>query len=615
MKCKCGKNAVKDGLCRKHWIESKEAVFLDNSNRDNIGILEWAKFMLPEYTPNSTPDIHRDISMLILELWDPIYTNRQLRQRNIISYRGSAKSTLVNMIISIYLLCHNGMKMKIKGIDGTVKEVLIDERFIVIASETGISAEDFTVRIRDELTTNEMLRYFYGLKIEDAIEADTGQWTRRAFKFNKCFLMGVGIGQQIRGKIKGAYRITTFLADDLYSENNIKTFESRRNVRYWFNNSAINSIDDLRGKAVVLGTILHEDTILVDNKNSKNWKTVEFPLMPIKNFEKFIKEHLDIDYQRSECRLPFEEEQEEFIRIKKQKEYYEKVENSFDWGLAWKDRTNLFTIALKFQELVEKRMVSSMYQEYFHVIVSETEKKFKKEYFQYMDGISFIRKYGLNWLLIEDENKTDTEKRFQYVSVNVELGIDIGSGSIDGDDTSIAVVAVAPNRKHYVLDVKYGKLRMRDIEVNSVKITGLFDEIIRLAIEYCPYKIKIGYAGDEKGYISLIRQYLEEANIYCMVIGRPQTRQDGNKYERIARTLLHLYESRLVYHKRGMDKLEFQLEMLGKAKEDDLADALEVAVYHATVPMLLTIEQFEPQKTYRRPFSKMINQNYDWRTN
>ena len=106
MKCKCGKNAVKDGLCRKHWIESKETVFLDNSNRDNIGILEWAKFMLPEYTPNSTPDIHRDISMLILELWDPIYTNRQLRQRNIISYRGSAKSTLVNMIISIYLLCH-----------------------------------------------------------------------------------------------------------------------------------------------------------------------------------------------------------------------------------------------------------------------------------------------------------------------------------------------------------------------------------------------------------------------------------------------------------------------------------------------------------------------------
>lgn len=610
MNCKCGKQSIKEeeGIfyCRKHWIEYKESIFLDNTDMHNLGIVQWSRYLLSEYTSNLTPEIHKEILMLIMELFDPIYQNRHHRMRNIISFRGSAKSSLVNMILPSYLITHNGCKMKIRGINGEIKEVTIDERFIVIASETGSSAEDFVVRIRDELSSNQMLKYFYGGQIEDALDADDGQWTRRAFKYNKCFIMGAGVGQQIRGKIKGAYRITTLLVDDLYSENNTKTIEARKNVRKWFYNAAINTIDDIKGKAVVVGTILHEDTIIIDNKKSKKWKTVEFPVMPLNRFQDFIKQHLTINPLRAECSLPLDNEEDEYKRITGQEQYFKRVQEQEDWGLVWADRINLYSLALKYQELVEKRETSSMYQEYFHVVIGESEKKFRKEYFKYYSNVEYMQKYNFNWLKIGDKT----------IVCNIELGIDIGSGSTDGDDTAISIVATLPTREVYVLDVVYGKLRMRDRDVDDNSIPGLFDEIIRQVIKYNPYKVKIGYAGSEKGYIELIRQYITERRLYCMVIGRLQQAREGTKEERIARTLLHLYESGLVYHPiNKLVKLETQLEFLGKTKEDDCADSLEVAVYHIDYPMDVNIASFETPKMNRRPFMRAISNDYDYRVN
>jgi hypothetical protein len=584
MNCYCGKTALRNSeLCKEHWTEQryKERAYLDNTDRDNLGILKWARDMLPEYLPQATPWFHIEMLMLLFALFDPFYKNRYERQLNIISFRGSSKSTLINMLFTEYLLCNIGRTMKILGVNGTIIEVVIDEKFIVICSETGGSAEEFVVRLRDELTTNSNLKFFYGGTIEDALDDTTGQWTRRAFKYNGCFVMGAGVGQQIRGKIKGAYRATLLFADDIYSENNTITDDGRAKVKKWFDRAVINSIDDLRGKTVVVGTILHEDTVLIENKKSKNWKTVEYQVMPLEKFKKFVAEHLQVAHQQGSCKLPFEDlGLDEFQLKSKQREYFTKVQEGYNWELAWKERIDLYFLALKYQDATQKNSLGSLYQEYFHQPITDENKRIKEEYFRHMNEYKIFREYGYTWF------KCDLFSE-PYV-INVELAIDVGTGTADGDDSVIVVGGILSNGYRVVLKTVYGKYDLRDIRADNgllnlgrviedrslLKDIGVLDEALRLTKEYGAKMIKVGYAGSEKNNVNLMRQ-LCYANGFneVMVLGRQQASNEGDKRERILNRIAPFYQTYSVIHVKGLTKLESQLQFLMGSKEDDVADA------------------------------------------
>ena len=191
--CKlCENRAVaNDGLCSYHHKERKYEEWLDNTDPDNLGIVKWVRELMPEFAYSKTPKFHEELFLDLLRLYDPEYTNKYERLYEFISFRESAKSTAANTLFVSYIVANNGRKFKIK-IDGRVREFPIDERTIVIISEIAQSAEDFTVRIRDAFSTNERLRYYYRMEIKNAIDSDTGQWTRTAFKINNCFIQAVG---------------------------------------------------------------------------------------------------------------------------------------------------------------------------------------------------------------------------------------------------------------------------------------------------------------------------------------------------------------------------------------------------------------------------------------
>jgi hypothetical protein len=254
---------VKDGLCTEHHRESKFDEWLDNTDPDNLGIVKWCHEMMPEFAFDKTPWFHIKLFNDLLALYDPDLKNKYERLYEFISFRESAKSTAANTLFASYVLAHNGRSFKFK-VDGEVREYPISESLIIIISETSTSAEEFTVRIRDAFSTSERLRYYYKVEFKDAIDSLTGQWTRSSFRFNDCFVQSVGSGQQIRGKVKGASRPTLVIADDIYSENNTVTEERRAHIKRWWTNAVVNSVDNVRGKILVLGTIVHDDTIIVE---------------------------------------------------------------------------------------------------------------------------------------------------------------------------------------------------------------------------------------------------------------------------------------------------------------------------------------------------------------
>jgi len=612
----CTSKVVQDELCRVHWTEKVHKSHLDNSNMHDLGIFRYAKDCLSEYMPNETPEFHKKFMLDLLRLHDPRHRNRMERLLNLINYRGSAKSTLVDMIYVSYLCAYNGKKMKIVDEQGEVQECLINEGLIVIISETATSAEDFVVRIRNEFTQNPMMVYLYKASIEDAMDNITGAWTQSAFRINGTFVQAVGTGQQIRGKIKGASRITTLIADDIYSEKNVLTEDSRAKITKWWTRATTNSVDDLKGKIILVNTIVHEDTINVQAKNNKLWKTIEYSVMPIEKFKKLVNEHTKLNRSTGDCLLPFDEIKDSRERRDKQYEYFKQLQDKEDWELAWKERQDLYFLILKYQEAALNSELGALYQEYFNITVPEETKKFRPEYFQKAEGINVFWRHGYNWI----EGGIFKEPEL----ITIEFGIDMAAGTKDGDDTVITVAGITSSRKVFVLHQFIGKTSLRDVlpdfhHINKISLDrtfadkiGLIDETFRLALKYRPLKIKFGIAGEEIAVLEEMRNIFAKNGISSQIVPRLQSAQGGKKYDRIINTCLPYYETMSVWHRAGLIKLENQLEFLGATKNDDAADSLEVALWQLQLPSTASLSWFEPKKDskYRIP-EELVK--FDWR--
>ena len=627
---KCSLQALKgEEYCKKH----QEEEFLDLTTG---GFFKWVYFFLKHYTPQKSPDFHRELVDLYFSLYNPHYINRYNRQLEEVSFRGSSKSTILTMFIPMFLLCNNNKEITIwadipKEENGELKIVrekiktMINESFIVVVSKTGNMAEDFVVRMRDELSSNRRLRFWYGAQIEDAMDAIDGQWTRRAFKFNKCHILGVGSGQQIRGRIKGAYRPTTIIFDDIYDEENI-TDSQRAKIKSWFYAGAMNSLDDLRGKALLAGTIIHEDTVLVECENSSSWKTVKFYPMPIEEFYELLK-YLKVDEDHRECRMPFDEESNEVMRAYKQADYFKDLQGKKDWKLAWDERVSLYYMAIKFKDAVQTGAVQQFYQEYFHITIPESAKRFKRDYFQQVKGEwKVFQEFGYNWFECKELYE-------EPQIVNIEFGLDIAGVSDYADNTAIMSVGALPDNRMIVFPAVYGKMNTRDVlredssylfrydkvlmDKQHLLKAGFMDETFRLFLQYHPHSIKIGVAGQENRFPEDMRLLFQANNIYCNVNPRPQNISKGSKHERIRNGLLKRYETLSMFHCKGNDLLERELEFLTKFTTDDLADALEVACHNVQFPVRVSYKDFaEPHKVRRKPFNKYIvsDSEFDWRT-
>lgn len=611
----CSNKAVKNNLCKHHYIAQKEEEYLDNSDYNSLGIVKWLKDMYPEHYRNEFSKEHKEVYLMFLRLYDPRYINKLQRNRLLIAFRSFAKSKTIFGLIS-YILTHNNKKIKIITNDNLIKEVTIFEKFIVIFSETGSMAEEFVVNIRDEFTSNHMIKYFYKINIEDALNAIDGQWTKKAFKMNNCYVLGLGAEQQSRGRIKGAYRPTAVFYDDIYSENNTITPESRNKIKKWFRNSSQRTIDDLLGKSLLVGTIVHEDTVLVEAMGSNEWQKIVITPMPIDNFHKFIKNHLEVNIDKGTCTLPHENEFNEFERIRLQKEYFDNVQKQENWGLIWNDRVDLYYLALNYKEAILGKDLQGFYQEYFHLVIPNETKQFSKDYFQKIDKYEIFNEFGMNWIRYNGE----------VYNINIHFGVDIAGFKDSADNSAIVIVGAISNGKYIVFSEVYGKFSMRDVtdnidrnniimDRNQIRKIGYIDELYRQYLIYNPTEIKIGFGGgSEEQIINEIVRIFRNLNAPVMIYPRIQSVTHGKKEDRIKNGLLPKYETYNVYHTNNIKLLEYELEFLGKAKSDDIADSAEVAFFNLKTPLPIDYNTYKnPPKELYVPFKRTLPNLDEWR--
>lgn len=608
-----------------------QRIFADNSDMNDTerGIIKFSRMVFPEFIKPEygIAPVHQHIYQDILNLYDPALRFLPERQEQIISFRGSSKSTTVLGIFACYIVCVNGHEIILpNGV-----KVWIKEDVICISSETGTFAENWTVRLRAALSSKKFLNYVYGNMKRVKLQDEDGKWQLGNFSVKKenlpepykgknCAVIARGTGQQIRGiNLNG--RITLWLVDDIYSKNNIKTPESRQNIRYWFNAEAKNSIDLNEGKIVSIGTVVHDDTVIVDNKNSISWKTIEYPIMDFDKFQEALK-YCKVDMSARTCQIPSVQE------------CIELEEKGFNTN--WPLKFPLELLFMKYAEAVqghEGMTITMFYQEYFHITLAEEDKTIRQSHMIERDFDLILHKVNnieYSFVKIGDE----------YRHVNTMIGLDVAGGRRETNDPSglvfigmdyyarVYVFSSASLRGGLVDEFNtpelqkqyYGKLCTNYADIHKV---GSLDEMFR-------------WMGDHKSELLIeiqstigheaVRQTYSKMTMYGkrrIVIELPAT---TNKEERILTTLAPYYQSFSVFHRPGQERLKKQIEFIGKLVNDDEADILAACISKIRKPTRIVefkekaeneVRDFQ-NTPYKFPFASSnrasVSEINDWKT-
>jgi hypothetical protein len=222
---------------RKKLAKIFRGFFCDPQN-----ILEFARITFPNHLSIDSPTFHKEIIELI-----NMDTNV-----GIAAPRGHAKSTIVDLVY--------------------VAWCIVTERhhYIISISDTYSQSVGFVNTLKQEFENNITLKWLYGdlrgdIWQDGKFETSTGVMVQaRAY------------GMKIRGLKYRQHRPQLLLFDDLENDESVQNIEQREKLKNWFTRAALPALAK-NGRAVVIGTILHGDSLLMNivNRNGEfsGWKT------------------------------------------------------------------------------------------------------------------------------------------------------------------------------------------------------------------------------------------------------------------------------------------------------------------------------------------------------
>lgn len=207
---------------------------------------------LGHYIKFATPDFHKEI-FSDLEKTD-------LEFLELLAFRGSAKSTIASLALALW-----------SGVTGR-------KHFIILLSDTFGQSKLHIQNIIYELENNELLEKDWGsFKTRE-------EWTAT----NIILAIGTRIlsrsrGQRIRGLRHLQYRPDLIVGDDVENAELVRTKEQRDKTGEWWNAEVVPALDTEGGMLVLIGTLLHNDSLLARQRKLILEKGIgilkEFPIV------------------------------------------------------------------------------------------------------------------------------------------------------------------------------------------------------------------------------------------------------------------------------------------------------------------------------------------------
>lgn len=235
-----------------------EKIRQDAEVRKKLGQESFAYFMaiyFPRYLSYESSEMHNEMFR--------VAEDTKTKLSVVVAFRGSAKSTIFSLVYPIWAVlgCQN-------------------KKFVILASNTQKQSSLHFANLKRELENNEILKSDFGPFI-----AEDGDWSnsRLIVSPTNARIMAASVDQNIRGARHDQYRPDLVIADDIEDLESVKTLEGRDKIERWLTGDIL-PIGDQNTKIVIVGNLLHEDSVLMrlkerNRKNPTDSQFLEFPLL------------------------------------------------------------------------------------------------------------------------------------------------------------------------------------------------------------------------------------------------------------------------------------------------------------------------------------------------
>lgn len=145
------------------------------------------------------------------------------------------------------------------------------KKYVVIVADTEDTAIEFLGFIRDQLRDNQALKDMFGITL---LEVDGATNCVVKFKDGGRGRVRVkGASQKVRGMLWKGTRPDLIMIDDLENDEAVESAERRNKLKTWLNKALFPARSKTRGEIRWVGTILHNDSALMDRMKDSTWRT------------------------------------------------------------------------------------------------------------------------------------------------------------------------------------------------------------------------------------------------------------------------------------------------------------------------------------------------------
>lgn len=208
-------------------------------------------YYLPDYLKLPPADFHPEMVGLLGD-----HTERALE---ILGFRGSAKTTFGSLALPIWAALEHPKQYP----------------FIIMVSNTNLQAKTNVQNLQYELENNQQIRDDYAGSLG---EKDTWQKEEIVLS-NGVRILARSKGQPVRGLIHRGNRPSLVIIDDPEDEESVRTKESRDKTENWLNKEVIPGVEEKQGRVIVIGNLIHMDSLMARLRDGDIFKTREYPLI------------------------------------------------------------------------------------------------------------------------------------------------------------------------------------------------------------------------------------------------------------------------------------------------------------------------------------------------